>query len=45
MGIPTMIVGPNHKIIHKTRAPVIVLPFKTDLGSFFVEVSINKDKS
>jgi chemotaxis protein CheX len=44
MAIPTMIVGQQHEIQHKTQAPVIVLPFETDIGPFFVEVSLEDNR-
>ncbi|MBW1681531.1 MAG: chemotaxis protein CheX [Deltaproteobacteria bacterium] len=36
--IPTVIVGKNHSISHRTHHPVIAIPFKTDGGSFTIEV-------
>ncbi|MBN2232190.1 MAG: chemotaxis protein CheX [Deltaproteobacteria bacterium] len=38
-GIPTIIAGKNHTVQHITTSPVIVLPFSTDYGNFFVEFS------
>lgn len=38
-GIPTIIAGRNHTIRHVTTSPIIVLPFSTDFGDFFVEFS------
>jgi chemotaxis protein CheX len=38
-GIPTIIAGRNHTVRHVTTSPIIVLPFSTDFGDFFVEFS------
>ncbi len=38
-GIPTIIAGTNHTIRHITSSPIIVLPFTTEYGDFFVEFS------
>jgi len=38
MAIPTMVVGKNHVITHKTTGPIIVVPFETVAGKFFVEL-------
>ncbi|MBF0564139.1 MAG: chemotaxis protein CheX, partial [Nitrospirae bacterium] len=42
MAIPTTIVGKNHVITHKTRGPIVIVPFKTTFGDFFVEVCFEK---
>ncbi len=38
--IPTVITGKNHKLISMTKGPKIAIPFKTDTGSFTVEVCL-----
>jgi chemotaxis protein CheX len=40
MAIPTIIVGERHTITHMTTGPVIVLPFETPHGPFFIEICI-----
>ena len=40
--IPTVITGKNHKLISMTKGPKIVIPFKTDAGSFTVEVCLEE---
>ncbi len=40
--IPTVITGKNHKLISMTKGPKIAIPFKTDTGSFTVEVCLEK---
>jgi|TARA_B100000315_G_scaffold260491_1_gene322333 chemotaxis protein CheX len=39
LSLPTVIVGSDYLIAHKTRAPVIFLPFTTASGDFFVEAT------
>ncbi|MBW2575104.1 MAG: chemotaxis protein CheX [Deltaproteobacteria bacterium] len=38
--IPTVITGKNHKLISMTKGPKIAIPFKTDAGSFIIEVCL-----
>ncbi len=38
--IPTVVTGKNHKLISMTKGPKIAIPFKTDTGSFTVEVCL-----
>jgi len=38
MAIPETLTGESHTIDHKVKAPVILLPFKTQYGPFFVEI-------
>lgn len=40
--IPTVITGKNHKLISTTKGPKIAIPFKTDTGSFIVEVCLEE---
>ncbi len=39
MAIPVVISGQGHKIEHSASGPTIVVPFNTDAGDFFIEVS------
>jgi chemotaxis protein CheX len=38
MAIPSVVAGKGHTIRHKSKAPIIMVPFSTESGSFFVEV-------
>jgi chemotaxis protein CheX len=38
MAIPSVIVGKDHIISHKVKGPVVVIPFETPSGKFFIEV-------
>jgi len=38
--IPSVITGKNHKLESITKGPKIAIPFKTDFGSFTIEVSL-----
>ncbi len=38
--VPTVILGAGHKVRHMSNAPVHVIPFETEGGSFFVEVCL-----
>lgn len=37
-GIPTVVVGRHHKIVHISTGPILAIPFKTDFGDLVVEV-------
>ena len=37
MAIPTVISGKDHIIRHKSKAPIIMVPFDTEAGNFFIE--------
>ncbi|WP_228050596.1 chemotaxis protein CheX [Pontibacterium sinense] len=39
MAVPVMISGKDHRIEHSSSGPTIVLPFNTEYGDFFIEVS------
>lgn len=41
MATPTVVTGKNHEISHKAKDKVIHIPFESDVGSFFVEVSFD----
>lgn len=38
MAIPTVVAGKNHRIVHKSTGPKLILPFSTEVGEFFVEI-------
>jgi chemotaxis protein CheX len=38
--IPTVVTGKNHKLISMVKGPKIAVSFKTDAGSFTIEVSM-----
>ena len=38
MAIPSVIAGKDHVIHHKSKASIIVVPFHTDVGEFFIEI-------
>ena len=42
LSLPTIIVGADYLIAHRTKAPIIMLPFSMPEGDFFVEVSYEK---
>jgi len=42
MAIPTTIMGKGHTISHKTHGPVMIIPFETDSGDFFIEVCFDQ---
>lgn len=39
MATPVVISGESHHINHSSKGPIIVVPFSTDSGDFFVEIS------
>jgi chemotaxis protein CheX len=38
MAIPSVVSGKNHIIHHKSKAPIVVVPFNTQAGNFFIEI-------
>ncbi len=38
MAIPSVVAGKNHTIKHKSKKPIVVVPFTTGTGDFFVEI-------
>lgn len=38
MAIPTVISGRDHVVLHKSNKPVIMVPFSTEAGAFFIEL-------
>lgn len=44
MGTPVVVSGESHHIDHSSKGPIIVVPFTTEAGDFFVEISfVTKD--
>ena len=41
MAIPAVSSGKNHIISHRSKTPVIIVPFATDAGKFFIELSVD----
>lgn len=39
MSLPTVIIGKNHLIAHRSKGPMVIIPFSTDSGKFYVEIS------
>jgi len=44
MAIPAVSSGKNHLICHNSKTPVIIVPFATDAGWFFIELSVDTFK-
>ncbi|MCG6551806.1 MAG: chemotaxis protein CheX [Candidatus Magnetominusculus sp. LBB02] len=47
ISLPSVILGKGHSVVHTTKAPVVVIPFSTDNGDFFIEIcsmSLKKEK-
>lgn len=42
MARPTVIVGKTQQVSHTAKTPIIVIPFTTDAGEFYVEVCFTK---
>jgi len=40
MAIPTVVSGKGHSVEHVTEHPVTLVPFETEAGPFFIEVSL-----
>ncbi len=38
MALPSVISGENHVIIHNSKVPIIMVPFSTESGDFFIEI-------
>ncbi len=38
MAIPSVISGKNHVISHKSKAPIVIVPFTSEAGDFFIEI-------
>lgn len=39
--IPSVITGKNHSLSAQTKGPVVVVPFESQAGDFFVEICLN----
>ncbi len=44
MATPSVISGKSHAISHITEGPVIIIPFDTEKGPFFIEACLNEKK-
>ena len=44
MATPVVVSGEKHKIDHASKGAVIIIPFASDAGSFFIEVSFEPVK-
>ena len=44
MSTPTIIIGKAHQISHPQSIPFLVIPFKTDLGNFQINVGVKEEK-
>ena len=42
MALPTVISGKDHVVTHISKGPIIVVPFSTEAGDFFVELSFEQ---
>lgn len=42
MAIPTMIQGKNHLVEHKTKGPIICIPFALPSGTFHIEAAFDE---
>ena len=38
MAIPVVISGKDHVVLHKSKSPIVMIPFTTEVGDFFVEL-------
>lgn len=38
--LPSVVSGTDHSIVQMSNGPRIVVPFKTDVGEFFIEISV-----
>jgi chemotaxis protein CheX len=43
ISIPTVVVGPNHTIIHKGNTPVVLIPFQLESCEFVMEISLKTE--
>jgi chemotaxis protein CheX len=41
--VPTVVHGPEHKVVHQTDGPKIVIPYSSKQGNFTVEFSFDKE--
>lgn len=40
---PSVVIGPNHKVIQQQDMPVIEIPIETDFGEFFIVLAIREN--
>lgn len=38
MAIPSIVSGKGHTIRHQSKKPIVMIPFTTDAGDFFIEI-------
>lgn len=43
-GIPVIVSGPNHQLKHFVQERIIIIPFQTECGDFFIETSFDSKK-
>ncbi len=43
-GIPVMLAGPNHQLKHFVEERIIIIPFQTEFGNFYIETSFDSEK-
>ncbi len=41
--VPKVVHGPDHRIVHQTRGPIIVIPYSSEQGNFTVEFSFDPE--
>ena len=41
LATPVVVCGEKHEIVHVSKAPTVIIPFTSDVGDFFVEVSFS----
>jgi len=41
---PTIIVGKDHEISHPQNIPFLVIPFKSDIGTFQINIGVKEEK-
>ncbi|MDP6184260.1 MAG: chemotaxis protein CheX [Gammaproteobacteria bacterium] len=39
MATPVVVAGDDHLVVHQSSGPIIILPFTTEAGNFFIELS------
>jgi len=42
MSLPTVVIGPNHEAFHPSDHPCMRIDFESDLGEFFIQLSLQK---
>lgn len=43
MATPVVVSGKQHEITHKAKGKIVLIPFSTDAGQFFIELSFEKN--